>query len=791
MILIVLWAAIFGWLFYYIFNTAKKQEIDDLNARQKIHADQAARSLEIFFSSWENLLTSFTKSNHIAAMDDPGKSQMDFIFDSHRDVIKSITRVDEHGSIIYAAPFDQKIIGRNIADQKHIKKIMAGRKPVVSDVFRSVQGYSSIALHVPVVRNGDYLGTLGVLFDFEDIAKRYLEPIRIGETGYAWVISAEGVELYCPVPGHVGNSVFETCKDFPTIIEMAKMMTSGREGVTTYVFNQVRDQKTAAVLKHAYYRPIKVLDAFWSIVVAASEDEVLANIETFKWRLIILCGLLVVVAIFLSSYVAAAWRIVKEEDLRKSAESALRESEERFRRLMDNVQDVVFTLDMNLNYTYISPSVFNLRGFSPVEAMNQKVVDVLAPGSYEAGLGMFSEELETENKLGLDPDRTRTAELELIRKDGTTVWTEVQCSFLRDDRGKPAGILGVTRDISERRRTEKALRDSETKFRSVFERARIGLMIIDGGGRVLDLNRHFADIFEWRREDYLGMDLLESLPEGPVRETLVNAIAKGGIEKYEGPYTSILSGKEKTIHITTEKISPEMLVTIIEDVTIRRITMDIIKNSLKEKEILLKEIHHRVKNNFQVIISLLNLQSRSLENRDAILAIQESQSRIRAMSLVHELLYRTDNLSEIDLGAYLSSLAAKMLENYSIRPERVNIRLETDPVSVSIDQASPISLIFNELITNSLKYAFPDQRKGTIDIITRLVDGQLVIHYSDDGVGFPENFDWRNTNSLGLRLIRSLSENQLQASLEVEHDGGVRFTIKIPIRDVALIHQHP
>jgi two-component sensor histidine kinase/ABC-type amino acid transport substrate-binding protein len=203
--------------------------------------------------------------------------------------------------------------------------------------------------------------------------------------------------------------------------------------------------------------------------------------------------------------------------------------------------------------------------------------------------------------------------------------------------------------------------------------------------------------------------------------------------------------------------------------------------ALKEKETLLQEIHHRVKNNMQVISSLLDLQSSTIEDKQIKEVLRESQGRVHAMSVVHETLYDSDNLSEIDLQTYLSNVTTSVFQTYSVDPGKVILINEIEPMPISIKQASPLGLIINELISNSLKYAFPDDRNGQISVSMKKISDELVMIVSDDGIGMLKDLDWRNSNTLGLKLVRSLAEDQLDGSINMESKNGTKFTIKFNI----------
>jgi two-component sensor histidine kinase len=201
--------------------------------------------------------------------------------------------------------------------------------------------------------------------------------------------------------------------------------------------------------------------------------------------------------------------------------------------------------------------------------------------------------------------------------------------------------------------------------------------------------------------------------------------------------------------------------------------------SLREKDLLLREIHHRVKNNLQIIASLLKLQSRHIGDPRVLESLNESQSRVRTMALVHERIYRSSNLSEINLREYLQFLTRQILQFYNIQHYQVGISVTMDEILTDIDTVTPLGLIVNELVSNSLKHAFPDGRRGLVTITCRSegTDG-IGIVYHDDGIGLPPGLDWKHTESLGLRLVTSLVD-QLNGTIETGSGEGTTFVITV------------
>jgi PAS domain S-box-containing protein len=206
-----------------------------------------------------------------------------------------------------------------------------------------------------------------------------------------------------------------------------------------------------------------------------------------------------------------------------------------------------------------------------------------------------------------------------------------------------------------------------------------------------------------------------------------------------------------------------------------------LQDALGQAQVLLRELHHRVKNNLQVIASLLNLQSASLQDPHIQAIFQDCQERIRAMALVHELLYQSRNLGRIKLAHYLEALAKQLYGSYRIDPERVHLSIQADEVLLDVNAAIPCGLLCHELISNCLKHAFPGQQSGDVTITIRAIPaGQLTVTIHDTGIGFPESVDFHKTESLGLQ-VACLLTRQLQGTMTLARDGGTCFTLTFPV----------
>jgi PAS domain S-box-containing protein len=215
------------------------------------------------------------------------------------------------------------------------------------------------------------------------------------------------------------------------------------------------------------------------------------------------------------------------------------------------------------------------------------------------------------------------------------------------------------------------------------------------------------------------------------------------------------------------------------DITDRKAYQKELEKSLNEKETLLQEIHHRVKNNMTVISSLLGLQITSVSDEKAKEALQDSRNRVHTMSTVHETLYRSDNLAFVNIQTYLSELGKTIIQSYST--DKVNMNIEAENILIGVKQASTLGLIVNELISNSLKYAFPDVGNDEINLSVKKLDKELELIVEDNGVGIPDGVDLKNSSTLGLKLVYTLVENQLDGSIGMESENGTKYIIKFNI----------
>lgn len=321
------------------------------------------------------------------------------------------------------------------------------------------------------------------------------------------------------------------------------------------------------------------------------------------------------------------------------------------------------------------------------------------------------------------------------------------------------------------------LKFSENKFRTLVTKSEeIVYMIQIDGTFILSEGKGLAklgmkpgqvvgkSVFELYK-DYPAM--LDSMRKTFAGETSTLELNIGGIY-FRNWYTPHINQNGEIIGLMGLSVN----------ITEQKLAEEEIKASLKEKETLLYEIHHRVKNNMQVISSLLKLQIDGTEDKQIRDVLEVSRNRVYAMSAVHETLHGSDKLSEIDVKTYLSKITTAIFQNYSINSGKVNLISDIEKSQISINQAYPLGLISNELLSNSLKYAFPNEKGGEITVKLKKLDHEIELTVMDDGIGMPNDFDYQNASSLGLKLVRLLVENQLGGSIDTESKIGTKFVIK-------------
>lgn len=709
---------------------------------------------------------------------------------------------------------------------------------------------------------------------------------------------------------------------------------------------------------------------------------------------------------------------------KKKIEAVLKETESLYNIISENTEDVIWIMDLkSQKFSYVSPSVYHLRGYTPEEVLKQGVEDVMTPKDYQ----YITENLAPRIKLFLEGNeefKVMRSEIDQYHKDGSIVPTEVMTTLLVDDEGKVSEVLGVSRNITERKKIERNLIESEERNRLLIESAGMGIGYYDKDGTILMINKIGALQLHGKPEDFVGRsinDIIEPKLAKKIMDRISTASKSKDSQVYEDHFTfpgnemwfiftftriensdgdvtgvqivsnditvlkkaqrerdrffnlssnllcitnfdgffkqlnpawekllgwskqellskpihsfihpkdrsktpnfnEFLGGADSNINfenrfrtkegsykwlswsvsilqsegiifadvrdVTKEKFSEEALIEnekkyrtlfesdpdytllfnkdgiivdvnnattevtgipknqmigkslnetkihfngetdylnqkfsqIIEDKKIQNFKAEVIdkngkirwvnikvslveieddvlyvmviasditeikqfeielKDSIREKEVLLKEIHHRVKNNMQIISSLMNIQTRYLDDKESINVLKESQNRVKSMSMIHEKLYRSKKFDKVYFAEYIENLVWDLFYSYSIEKGKIEPILEIDDVKLNIETSVPLGLIITELVSNCLKYAFPGSLTGTLCVSLKDLGEKYELIIKDNGIGFPETIDYKNTDSLGLQLVNSLTD-QIDGEIELIIGNGTEFRI--------------
>ena len=455
----------------------------------------------------------------------------------------------------------------------------------------------------------------------------------------------------------------------------------------------------------------------------------------------------------------------------KWAWESLRESEERYRLMADNATDLIARHSPQGVYLYASPACRAMLGYRPEE--------LLGTGAYGY---MHPEDADLLRRADVASGTflsAGTAIYRIRRKDGTYVWCETTARTVRHPfTGEVEEIIAVSRDITARRWAEEALRRYEfiastaSEFMTlinrdyVYEAANESYCAAHGRTQGQIIGSTVADVWGEETFDRVIKQYLEEAFTGKlVHYERWFEFGDRGRRCYAVHYYPYRSEGGEVTHCAV----------VSHDITERKQAEENLQNSLREKDTLLKEIHHRVKNNLQVISSLLNLQSNSIESRETRELIRESQNRVRSMALIHEKLYQSESLAAVDFAEYLCTLTRDLFRSYSAGG--VTLKLQAEDLRLDVDAAIPCGLIITELVSNALKHAFPKGRGGDLHIsFTRISRDRYALTVTDNGVGLPKGLDVRNPRSLGLQLVNMLV-NQLHGTLDVVADGGATFMV--------------
>ncbi len=466
-------------------------------------------------------------------------------------------------------------------------------------------------------------------------------------------------------------------------------------------------------------------------------------------------------------------RKMAEVRLRKR-EAELRASHAQFEAFMDNSPIIAFMRDDQGRYVYVNRRFLSNNNLTSSQVLGKTAEEI------------FPKEMAhkvTKEDLSVVESKTTIASVESFvdHTGDQREWWLIRFPVRDADGLRYLGGVGM--DVTERKREEDELRKQKEILQKIFDHLPVMINFIGEDGRFRLVNRKWERTLGWSVEEIQRQDLdilAECYPDPEYRQQVLNFIAASSAEwadfKTRVRDRRIIDATWAYIHL-----SDGTVIGIGQDITERKRAEEQIKKSLEEKDLLLREINHRVKNNLQVMSSLVRLQARQVTAENCSHALHETQNRLQTIGLIHEMLHQSRNLAYIDVEGYLKRLIANLFSLYGAKSSQVEITIDAQELRLGVDMADPLGLIANELVSNCLKYAFPGGRNGIIRISLAAESNELRFMVSDNGVGLPEDFDPFTAQTLGLNLVNTLVK-QLRGEMTIKRTAGTEFSVKFPIR---------
>ncbi len=459
----------FFFLFYLVYKDIKERTINEFNNEQFILAQTASKGISSFFDDCKADILFLAQINHIILFNDEGKNLITRYYENHKTILAGITRVDANGSILYTYPENNLLIGDDISYQKHVRQVMVTHTPVVSDVFKTVQGFLAIALHVPVFKGKEFVGSLAILIPIDNLGKLYLGKIKIKGTGTVWLLSENGVEIYCPVRGHTGKAILDITDNDSSTVKFLEKIRSANNGITKSIHKDtIVKGKAIFEVKNLVFYHVPVWNTYWTIVISYHDGDIFIALTRLRNRLILIFSLLFLALFYYFYSLAKVRHVLNVEQKRINTEKILRRSEEKFRTIFDESPIGIELYNSNGKLTNENNASLEIFGIPDgADFMDFNLFD---------GTSLDEDKKEKLRKgqpvayqVVFDFEKVKALNQYKTNKNGTAYLDYFITPLLSSGHKTIYGYLLQVQDITERKRAEDALHNERVLLRTLID----------------------------------------------------------------------------------------------------------------------------------------------------------------------------------------------------------------------------------------------------------------------------------------------------------------------------------
>jgi len=461
----------------------------------------------------------------------------------------------------------------------------------------------------------------------------------------------------------------------------------------------------------------------------------------------------------------------------------IRDSEWRHRLISEVIADYIFVIDVdadgNLKFTWASDNLMEHTGRTLEDALTPDLWRTIVHPDYVGQLEDFIRQMLTTTEKG-------ELECRSYHKEGSERWIRIYARRRTGPDGRPTHLVGAVREITGQKKIELQLLNSEKKYRRLHSSMTDAFVATDMQGRIRECNESYSRLLGYSEEELMRLSYLDLTPEKwhekEASIVMHEILPKGSSAVYEKEYRAkdgrIIPVEMRTFLVRDDEGSPSLMWAIVRDISERKRTEEKLRAALEEKETLLREVHHRVKNNLQTVMTLIELRSPVIKDQHSLRVISELKEQIRTISFLYQELFQSERVSRVAMQPYFEMLLKYLLKTFR-NGTSVRVDVECRETVLDAEWAMPCGLIVNELVTNALKHAFPAgfTQEAVINIRLWNEGERHTLQVSDNGAGFSGHTETTNPNSIGLQLVSLWAKNQMNGTLDITNHTGTCFTI--------------